>query len=77
MGSEMDIERRLEAAVRYVAAQWGHGWNRLSPHQREAMIRAEILGEISRLSIDGDPARYRALVDALSMAAMQWDGSAF
>lgn len=69
------VERRMKEALKYVKAQWGNGWQRLGPSLQEALIRAEILGEINRLDGAGtDPVSYRTLVEALATAAMQWEG---
>lgn len=69
------VERRMKEALKYVKAQWGNGWQRLGPSLQEALIRAEILGEINRLDGAGtDPVFYRTLVEALATAAMQWEG---
>jgi hypothetical protein len=69
-----ESERRLKNAIEYVTAQWGNGWYQLGPRMKEALVRAEVLAEISRLEAgDIDPLAYRELVDALATGAMRWE----
>lgn len=65
-------QRRLKEAVKYVSRQWGHGWNRLGPTLQEALVRAELLAEISRLSIGVDTDGHSKLVDEIASVGMQW-----
>lgn len=66
-------EQRVRAAVKYVKSQWGNGFYRLGDNMQEALVRAEVLAEISRLSAyDTDAEAYRNLVDALAVAAVRW-----
>ena len=73
--AEKHAKRRLSEAIKYVARQWGGGFNRLSEGQRQALVRAEMLAEISRISgPDTDPEAYQELVSAIADAAIQWEG---
>jgi hypothetical protein len=73
--AEKHAAKRVAAAVKSVAAQWGTGWNRLGTSVREALVRAEVLAEISRLPVHQiEPAQYHQMVDRLAVAAMQWSG---
>lgn len=74
---EQHVKRRMKECVNYVKNQWGNGFPRLGETLRQALIRAEMLAEISRISsVDSDPARYQAIVDALARAAVRWDDEA-
>jgi hypothetical protein len=66
---------RLKIAIEFVTAQWGNGWYQLGPRIKEALVRAEVLAEISRLEADDiDPLAYRELVHTLTTGAMRWSG---
>ena len=67
-----DAQRRLSNAVKYVSRQWGTGWNRLGPTIQEALIRAEILADISRIEHGMSNEAYCLLVDRIADIAMQW-----
>lgn len=68
-------EQRLKEAEKYVAKQWGPGWNRLGVNIREALLRAEILAEIARIPVKiVDPKDYLELVNELATQAMRWNG---
>ncbi|MBO0715717.1 MAG: hypothetical protein J2P55_00070 [Rhizobiales bacterium] len=67
-------ERRLREAVKSLRAQWGHGWPKLGSTLQQALVRAEVLAEISRFHVDdADPKLVFELTDKLAMLAMQWE----
>ena len=74
--AEKHAKRRLKEAINYVSRHWGNGFNILSDSQRQALVRAEMLADISRISsVDTDPEVYKAMVSAMADAAVQWEGT--
>ncbi len=68
--AQMHAKKRVKEAVKYVMHRWGNGWLRLSDDFREALVRAEVLAEIARIPHNVDLVRYKNLVDAMAMEAM-------
>lgn len=70
---QQHVSGRMKECVAYVKRQWGNGFQDLGDTLQQALVRAEMLAEISRIPVSGsDPARYQTLVDAMAEAAMRW-----
>ncbi len=70
-------KQRLTEALKTLLRRWGPGLDRLGPDLLQAVVRAEMLAEIHRIPrnmVGADD--YRACVEALTEAAMQYQTTA-
>lgn len=69
----MKLHAAVSNAIKDVRKRWGHyAWSDMSATQRQALVRAEVLANIS--AIDTEHNGGAAHIIGIATAACRWDG---